>query len=128
VSRYVFNAPIGWTLEACLVSYLWLVFWACAFMIRSREHVSFSMLIDALPEGGRRGLLLASSLATLVLLLWGLPGTVDWIAFMRIESTPDLDLRLDLVFAIFGVFMAAAALRAGLAAWRLLGRRWRDAL
>jgi TRAP-type C4-dicarboxylate transport system permease small subunit len=128
VSRYVFNAPIGWTLEACLVSYLWLVFWACAFMIRSREHVSFSMLIDALPEGGRRGLLLASSLATLVLFLWALPGTVDWILFMRIERTPDLHLRLDFLFSIFAIFMVAVVLRAGLAVWRLLGRRWRDAL
>jgi TRAP-type C4-dicarboxylate transport system permease small subunit len=128
VSRYVFNAPIGWTLEACLVSYLWLVFWSCAFMIGSREHVSFSMLFDAVPEGGRRGLLLASSLATLVLFLWALPGTVDWILFMRIESTSDLHLRLDLLFSIFAIFMAAVVLRAAVAAWRLLGRRWRGAL
>jgi TRAP-type C4-dicarboxylate transport system permease small subunit len=128
VSRYVFDAPIGWTLEACLVSYVWLVFWSCAFMIRPREHVSFSMLLDAAPEGARRGLLLASALATLVLFLWALPGTIDWIAFMRIERTPDLHLRLDLLFSIFAVFMGAVALRAGLAAWRLLGRRWRDAL
>ena len=25
VSRYVFNRPLGWTTEACLLSWLWLV-------------------------------------------------------------------------------------------------------
>jgi hypothetical protein len=47
---------------------------------------------------------------------------------MRIESTSDLHLRLDLLFSIFAIFMAAVVLRAAVAAWRLLGRRWRGAL
>ena len=29
-SRYVLVNPLGWTLEACLVTWLWLVFWSCA--------------------------------------------------------------------------------------------------
>ena len=32
-SRYVFDLPLGWTLELCLTTWLWLVFWEGAFIL-----------------------------------------------------------------------------------------------
>ena len=30
VSRYVFNAPVSWSLEICSIAYVWVVFWSPA--------------------------------------------------------------------------------------------------
>ena len=32
-SRYVFNYPVDWTLELCLTTWLWVVFWEAAFLL-----------------------------------------------------------------------------------------------
>ncbi|TPL82638.1 TRAP transporter small permease, partial [Mesorhizobium sp. B2-3-13] len=32
-TRYVINDPLGWTLEVCLTTWLWLVFWSSAFVL-----------------------------------------------------------------------------------------------
>ena len=42
--RYLFPRPLGWTVELCLTLWLWLVFWASAFCLRDRDHVSFDIL------------------------------------------------------------------------------------
>ena len=39
--RYVVNQPLGWTLELCMITYIWLVFWACAFLLKERDHIAF---------------------------------------------------------------------------------------
>ena len=30
-ARYLFNVPMGWTVEVCLTLWLWIVFWGGAF-------------------------------------------------------------------------------------------------
>ena len=37
-------ASFGWTLEFCLVMWVWIVFWGNAFVVRERDHVSFDIL------------------------------------------------------------------------------------
>ena len=122
-SRYVLNAPLGWTLEACLVTYLWFVFWACALMLDERDHVRFDILLRVAPPPVRRLLAALSALVTLVLFLRALPATVDWIAFMAIDRTWTLGIRFDLLFSIYLLFMVAVILRAGAALLRQFGLR-----
>ncbi len=122
-SRYVLNAPFGWTLEACLVTYLWFVFWACALMLDERDHVRFDILLRVAPPPVRRLLAALSALVTLVLFLRALPATVDWIAFMAIDRTWTLGIRFDLLFSIYLLFMVAVILRAGAALLRQFGLR-----
>ena len=124
-SRYVLNAPIGWTLEACLLSYIWFVFWASSFMLKEEEHVSFTLLSDGAPPPVRRLLLVLSTVLTGGIFLLALPATADWVAFMKIDKTWDLHIRFDLVYSIFVVFMAAVILRAAFKLVRLFGRDWR---
>ena len=60
--------------------------------------------------------------------LWALPGSLDYLAFLWRERTPVLNLRLDLVYSVFGLFMIAVVVRSVLSLGRLAGPRWRDAL
>ena len=47
--RYVLNRPLGWTDELTLLLYPWTVFWACAFLVPLRAHVSFDLAYAAAP-------------------------------------------------------------------------------
>jgi TRAP-type C4-dicarboxylate transport system permease small subunit len=60
-----------------------------------------------------------------VLAAWGLPGAVDYIYFMRRESTPVLGLPFHLVYAPFALLLAALTVRYALRIYRLLGKDWR---
>ncbi len=59
VARYVFNFPIGWTVEVCLTLWLWLVFWGGGFCLRASDHIRFDMLY--LSVGRRTALKLIAS-------------------------------------------------------------------
>ena len=50
LSRYVMLQPFGWTLELCLILWVWIVFFANAFIVRERDHVTFDILYLALPR------------------------------------------------------------------------------
>ncbi len=121
-SRYVLNAPIGWTLEACLVTYLWFVFWACSFMLDEKDHVRFDLVLRAAPPLLGRLLGGLAALITLALFLLSLWPTYDWIRFMSIDRTWTLGIRFDLLFSIYLAFMAAVILRSARDVWRLLLR------
>ena len=125
-SRYVLVNPLGWTLEACLVTWLWLVFWSCAFIARERDHVTFNLLYIAAPAPLRRVLALLASTALVAAFLVSLPATVDYVAFMEIESTSLLRIRFDFLFAIYPVFLVAVAVQGITRIARLLSPAWRD--
>ncbi len=125
-SRYVLNAPLGWTLEACLVAYLWFVFWACALMLDEKDHVRFDIFLRVAPPPVRRLLTALSALVTFVLFLRALPATVDWVTFMAIDRTWTLGIRFDFLFSIYILFMVAVILRTGRVLIGLFARRpWR---
>ena len=35
-SRYILRSPFGWTLELCLILWVWIVFFGCAFVVIPR--------------------------------------------------------------------------------------------
>ena len=57
-----------------------------------------------------------------------LPGVVDYTLFLWRERTPVLGMRMDLVYACFGMFVAAAVVRSVCQIWGLLGSGWREGL
>ncbi len=125
-TRYVLNAPLSWTLEFCLIAYLWTTFWCCAFLLRERDHIAFNLVYDSVPPHARRLLAMFGSGLLAVVFLAGLPGTFDFITFMAIDRTWVLQIRFDLVYSIFLVFMIAVILRS---LWRLkilAGPDWRS--
>jgi C4-dicarboxylate transporter DctQ subunit len=114
-ARYVLVQPIGWTLELCLMLWVWLVFWGNAFVVRERDHVTFDLLYLATPQRVRRVLALVSAAAIAVGLAVSLLPTWDYIDFLRIKRSAVLRLPLRDVFAIYAVFLIATVLAS---AWR----------
>ncbi len=116
-SRYLFRAPLGWTLEACLMCWVWLVFWSGAFTLRNQDHVRFTILVDAAGPRTRRIFALLSALCIVTAMGISLWPTIDFVQFMSIESTSLLKIRFDVFFSIYVVFSIAVILRYTRQAW-----------
>jgi len=119
ISRYVFNNPLGWTLELCLTMWLWLVFWGAAFNLRDIDHIRFDMLYIEVNKRTRRVFALVSAVAIIAGLLAALPATLDYITFYKIKKSATMRIRLDVVFSVYGIFVVAVVTRYALRAWHL---------
>ncbi|MDH5204242.1 MAG: TRAP transporter small permease subunit [Hylemonella sp.] len=116
VARFGFNQPLPWTDEAASVLYIWSVLWGAALVCREREHVSFELLYLAAPLPVRRFMAMLSSALIVGFVAWALPASLDYIYFMRRESSAVLGLPLHLVFFPFALLLLTLLLRY---AWRL---------
>jgi TRAP-type C4-dicarboxylate transport system permease small subunit len=123
--RYVVGRPLEWSLEVCLITYVWFVFWTLALLVREQDHVAFSLFYESAPVAVRRVLALASTLLIAGFFVAALPATLDFIGFMAIDSTSVLHLRFDLVFGVFLLFMLAVIWRGLRRIAALLGPDWR---
>ncbi len=127
-TRYVLNAPLGWTTEASLIFFLWFAFWGAGLMAADKDHVRFDLLYKMAPPKVRRAMALVATLTLGILFAVALPANVDFIIFMAQDVTWVLEIRFDYVFSVFAVFMTAVVLRSLWRAWRLAGRDWPDHL
>ena len=109
--RYVMNNPLGWTLEACVILYIWTVFWTSAFILEESDHITFTVISDIVRPEVRRIMLIVGHIIVGIAFISALPAVVDYVTFMKIDSTPIAHLRFDYVFSIFVVFMVAVAVR-----------------
>lgn len=121
--RYVMNNPLGWTLEACVILYIWTVFWTSAFLTDESDHITFTILLDGVRTGVRRIMLIMGHIVLSVAFISALPAVVDYVTFMKIESIPIAHLRFDFVFSIFVVFMVAVVIRSVLMTYRAFRNR-----
>jgi TRAP-type C4-dicarboxylate transport system permease small subunit len=119
-ARYVINYPIGWTLEVCLTTWLWLVFWSSAFVLTERDHVTFDLLYLIVGKRMQRVFALVSAVAIVAGFLAALPATLDYITFYKIKKSSTLHIRLDVVFSVYGMFAVAVIARYAWRIWRLL--------
>lgn len=122
-ARYVFNHPIGWTLELCLTTWLWLVFWEGAFLLEDRDHVRFEMFYLGARLRVRRILAIIAAIGILAGMIAAMPATYDYISFYKIKKSATLHIRLDYVFSIYGVFAVAVVIRYALRLWHLVRGR-----
>ena len=124
-SRYVLNAPIGWTVEACVILYIWTVFWSAAFLLREQDHVAFTMILDAVAPPTKRLMLLVGTTLIGVGMAASIPAVVDYITFMKIDKTPVIGIRFDLVYSVYILFVVAVVIRSVLTILKLVGPNWR---
>lgn len=116
-SRYVLQAPFGWTLELCLALWVWIVFWGNAFIVRDRDHVTFDILYLMLPRRPRQILALIAAAAIAVGMAWSFLPTWDYIDFLRIKKSATLKIPMSMIFSVYGLFLIAIAVRY---AWRFV--------
>lgn len=107
-SRYVFNHPLGWTLEVCVTMWLWAVMWGSAFCLSNDDHVRFDMLYHAVGQHTRRVFAGICALAIVIALASALPATWDFVSFLTIKKSAVLRIPLAYIFGIYLVFMVAA--------------------
>lgn len=118
--RYAAGIQLAWADELCSILFVWIIFWANAFLVPDRQQIAFDLAFRALPPAWRRGAVILRNLVLGGLFLAALPATLGYILFLSRQRTPVLQLRLDLVYACFGCFLACAALRGIVAAARAL--------
>ena len=119
-SRYLFNAPTDWTFEIIMITWVWLIFWGSAFLLKDSDHVKFDVLYNLGVERTRRLLSLIAALGLAAALLVSTPATWDFIAFKAIRSSDVLGIRMDLIFGVYLLFLAGTILHYLLRAFRLL--------
>lgn len=127
-ARFAFDRPLPWTDEAAVVLYLWAVLWGAALVCKDREQVAFDLLYQHASPQVRRFMALSAAVLVGGLSAWALPGTLDYIYFMRRESSAVLGLPLHGVFLPFAVLLLALVARYAIRSWRLLGHDWKKHL
>ncbi|MFZ2650094.1 MAG: TRAP transporter small permease [Burkholderiaceae bacterium] len=118
VARFGFDRPLPWTDELAVVLYVWVILWAAAFIVAEREHVAFDLVWNAAGARTRRAMRIAGHLILGGLAAWALPGSWDYVHFMRREGTPVLGVPFMFVFLPFVALLASIAVRSAWAVWR----------
>ena len=118
VFRYLLNFPVGWTSELSSVLWIWLVLWGAAFVLREDEEIRFDLINAHMGSGGRRVMFLVSAVGLILLYGISLPAVADYIAFMKVEKTAYLKIRMDWLFSIYIVFVVAVLVRYLWLSWR----------
>jgi C4-dicarboxylate transporter, DctQ subunit len=123
VFRYFFNLPTGWTSELTVVLWLWLVLWGAAFVLREDEEIRFDLISGAAGPRGRIVMGIVTALALLILYGVSLKPSFDYVAFMKVEKSSYLKVRMDWLFSIYVLFLVAVMVRYLWLLWQLLRGR-----
>jgi TRAP-type C4-dicarboxylate transport system permease small subunit len=125
-TRYFEHDEAVWADEVLVILFVWIIFWANAFLVRDKQQISFDLIYRLLPDDTKRYVAIARAALIGGIFAWALPGSLDYIRFLWREHTPVLNLPLDWVYACFGIFLVAVIARALTSGAKLLGPRWRD--
>ena len=111
VFRYFFNFPIGWTSELSVIAWLYMALLGSAFWLKESDEIRFDLISGTLGPTGRRVVGLVVAVAAVILFGMALPATVKYVAFMKVESTSYLKIRLDILYSVYVVFAVAVIVR-----------------
>jgi TRAP-type C4-dicarboxylate transport system permease small subunit len=125
-TRYFEHDEAVWADEVLVILFIWIIFWANAFLVRDKEQITFDLVYRLFPAPAKRSMALARAVLIGGIFAWALPGSLDYIRFLWREHTPVLNLPLDVVYSCFGLFLIAVIARSAASAVKLLGPRWRS--
>ena len=120
IFRYFLNFPVGWTSELSVVMWLWLVLWGAAFVVSEREEIRFDLLSELAGRRARIVMGIVAALALVVLYGLSLKPSFDYVAFMKVEKSSYLKIRMDGLFSIYVVFLLAVIVRYLWLLWHLV--------
>jgi TRAP-type C4-dicarboxylate transport system permease small subunit len=111
VFRYLFNFPIGWTSELSVITWLWLVLWGSAFVLKEREEIRFDLIYGA--AGRRTRIAMGIIFALAIVMLYGasLKASISYVSFMKVERSSYLKIRFDWLYSIYVFFVVAVIVR-----------------
>ena len=111
----------GWTLEFCLLMWVWIVFWGNAFIVRQRDHVIFDIVYTNVSARVRKGFAIIGAVSICIGLLVSFGPTWEKFHILRLKKTPTLSsvfgdwIRVRDVYSIYFAFLVIVATRY---AWR----------
>jgi C4-dicarboxylate transporter DctQ subunit len=120
IFRYILNFPIGWTSELSTVGWLWLVLWGTAFVVNESEEIRIDLVSGAVGPRTARVMGIIAAIAIVILYAASLPATLKYVAFMKVERSSYLHIRLDFLFSIYVLFLVAVIVRYVWILWHLL--------
>jgi TRAP-type C4-dicarboxylate transport system permease small subunit len=125
ITRYLEHNEAAWADEVSVILFIWIIFWANAFVLHDRQQIRFDLIYHPLPARIKRVMAIARLALVGGLFLWSAPVSIGYILFLWREKTPVLGLRLDYIYSCFGIFLIAVVVRSFGAIVGLLGPRWR---
>jgi TRAP-type C4-dicarboxylate transport system permease small subunit len=125
VFRYFFSFPVGWTSELTVATWLWLVLWGSAFVLKEKEEIRFDLVYSAVGRRARRVMGILAAVALVVLYGMSFPAAWSYVTFMKVERSSYLHVRLDWMYSIYLLFVVALIVRYLWLLWRLLQGRER---
>jgi C4-dicarboxylate transporter DctQ subunit len=111
VFRYFFNLPTGWTTELTVVTWLWMVLWGAAFVVKESEEIRIDLVTSMVGRRGRLVLALAASISVVVLYSIALPASWSYVSFMQVEKSSYLKIPMNWLYSIFLFFLVAVIVR-----------------
>lgn len=111
VFRYALNLPTGWSTETVVVCWLWLVLLGTALALKEEDEIRFDIFTSIAGPRVRRVMATIVAVATVAIFGLSLPGTYKYVAFMKVERSSYLNIRLDWLYSVYVIFVAAIILR-----------------
>jgi TRAP-type C4-dicarboxylate transport system permease small subunit len=124
--RYVIDSPVGWTVEVCVIAWLWVILWGQSVSATEADEIRFDIVYGTVSPPVRRVFRLIFSAFLVAIYAISLPAAWDYVTFMKIEETSYLDIPYSWVFSVFIIFIAVSILRYAWIFWGAL--RGRDPL
>lgn len=112
-ARFGFNQPLPWSDELAVVLYLWVILWACAFVVPEKEHVMFDLVWNSVSPTTQRVMRTVGHTLIGGLALAAIPASWEYVHFMAREKTAVLGLSFEWVFLPFVLLLIALAARSG---------------
>ena len=120
IFRYLLNYPIGWSSELTIITWLWLVLFGAAFVLKEGEEIRFDLIYGASGPRTRRAMGIVIGISIVSLYGISFPATVEYVRFMKVEATSYLDIRFDYLYSIYLFFAVAIIVRYVWILWELI--------
>lgn len=124
--RYVLNSPLLWTEEVMMIAFIWAVFWAAAFTVQIRDHVTFDVLYDIVSPETRRLMAIFSMLVLIIGFGLLIPATWDYMVFLLRKKSPVLRIPMTWVYGCYLLFIVNFSIQAAWRLGRLFSSGWRE--
>ena len=107
-TRYIMGYQVGWTYEATVIGFMWVVAFGGSYASRLREHVAFSMIYDKMSVRGRALTEIISNIAIIIGFIILFMPALSFIDFMKIKKTAVMKVPISVLYAPFIYFIVSS--------------------
>lgn len=123
VMRYALDQPVAWTVEVCVIAWLWVILWGQSVSVNEDDEIRFDIVYGTVSPKVRRIFRIVFSAFLVVIYTISMPAVWNYVTFMKIEETSYFDIPYSWVFSIFVIFTLVSILRYAWIFWTALKGR-----